>query len=90
MQIILNVSIHGMNIQDAVSVSRVHSQWLPDAIIVEPRSLSKDVELNLISRGHVIQPYRWGTIGNANGIMVGVSGYYGGADPRGENAAVGY
>jgi len=90
MQIILNVSIHGMDIQDAVSVSRVHSQWLPDAIIVEPRSLSKDVELNLISRGHVIQPYRWITIGQANGIMIGANGYYGGADPRGENAAAGY
>ena len=90
MQIILNVSIHGMDIQEAVSVKRVHSQWLPDAIIVEPRSLSKDVEMNLMSRGHVIQPYHWETIGQANGIMVGANGYYGGADPRGENTTVGY
>ena len=74
MQIILNVAIHGMDIQEAVSVPRVHSQWLPDAIIVEQRSLS----------------YRWGTIGQANGIMIGEKGFYGGADPRGENATEGY
>ena len=90
MQIILNVAIHGMDIQEAVSVPRVHSQWLPDAIIVEQRSLSKDVEQNLINRGHVIRSYRWGTIGQANGIMIGEKGFYGGADPRGENATEGY
>ena len=90
MQIILNVAIHGMDIQEAVSVPRVHSQWLPDAIIVEQRSLSKDVEQNLINRGHIIRPYRWGTIGQANGIMIGEKGFYGGADPRGENATEGY
>ena len=90
MQIILNIAIHGMDIQEAVSVPRVHSQWLPDAIIVEQRSLSKDVEQNLINRGHTIQPYRWSTIGQANGIMIGEKGFYGGADPRGENATEGY
>ena len=90
MQIILNVAIHGMDIQEAVSVPRVHSQWLPDAIIVEERSLSKDVEQNLINRGHTIRSYRWSTIGQANGIMIGEKGFYGGADPRGENATEGY
>ena len=90
MQIILNVAIHGMDIQEAVSVPRVHSQWLPDAIIVEQRSLSKDVEQNLINRGHTIRSYRWSTIGQANGIMIGEKGFYGGADPRGENATEGY
>ena len=90
MQIILNVAIHGMDIQEAVSVPRVHSQWLPDAIIVEQRSLSKDVEQNLINRGHTIRLYRWSTIGQANGIMIGEKGFYGGADPRGENATEGY
>ena len=90
LQIILNVTIHGMDIQEAVSVPRVHSQWLPDAIIVEQRSLSKDVEQNLINRGHTIRPYRWSTIGQANGIMIGEKGFYGGADPRGENATEGY
>ncbi len=90
MQIILNVAIHGMDIQEAVSVPRVHSQWLPDAIIVEQRSLSKDVEQNLINRGHTIRSYRWNTIGQANGIMIGEKGFYGGADPRGENATEGY
>ena len=90
MQIILNVAIHGMDIQEAISVPRVHSQWLPDAIIVEQRSLSKDVEQNLINRGHTIRSYRWSTIGQANGIMIGEKGFYGGADPRGENATEGY
>ncbi len=90
LQTILNVIIHEMDIQEAVSAPRVHSQWLPDVIMTEPRGISKDVKTNLEKMGHVIVPYRWGYIGEANGITIEDDGFYGGADSRGETAAVGY
>ncbi len=90
LQVILNTTVYGMNIEDAVTASRVHSQWLPDQITVEPFSLSADVQQALTEMGHQIKPYRWGKIGHANGIQIHETRLYGGADPRGNNSAVGY
>ena len=90
MQVILNVLVYDMSIQQAVTVSRFHSQWLPDAIMVEPFTITSDVKENLLRKGHSINFYRWGYIGQANGITIKENGYYGGADSRGENSAVGY
>ena len=90
MQVILNVVVLGMDIKEAVSSPRFHSQWLPDVIMTEPRGLSKDVIKNLVSRGHTLTPYRWGYIGEANGILIGENGFYGGGDTRGETSSAGY
>lgn len=90
LQCILNVTIFGMNIQEAVSAPRFHSQWLPDVIMIEPRGLSDDTIRNLEQRGHKIIPYKWGYIGQANGIIIKNNGIEGGADSRGENTALGY
>jgi gamma-glutamyltranspeptidase/glutathione hydrolase len=90
MQIILNVLVYDMSIQQAVTASRFHSQWLPDDIMVEPFTIATDVRKNLLRKGHSIKFYRWGYIGQANGITITENGFYGGADSRGENSAVGY
>lgn len=91
MQCILNVVVYGMDVQEAVSVPRVHSQWLPDVIMTEPFGLSRDVEDNLKAKGHTLIPYRWGHIGQANGIVIRNGKIYGGGDVRGgDNTAVGY
>ena len=90
MQVILNVVVFGMDIKEAVSSPRFHSQWLPDMIMTEPRGLSKDVIKTLVSRGHTLTPYRWGYIGEANGILIGKNGFYGGGDTRGETSSAGY
>ena len=79
-----------MSIQQAVSASRFHSQWLPDAIFIEPFSLTSDIKEILLNKGHSIRYYKWGYIGQANGISIMENGFYGGADSRGENSAVGY
>ena len=79
-----------MNIAYAVAVPRFHSQWLPDEIMVEPETISDSIKENLESRGHNIVPYKWGYIGSANGIQIDNGLYIGGADPRYENAVVGY
>ncbi len=90
LQTILNVVLHEMDIKEAVSAPRVHSQWLPDIIMTEPRGVSRDVKRNLKAMGHVVMPYKWGHIGEANGILITEDGFYGGGDSRGETSAVGY
>ena len=90
LQNILNVIEFNMDIEEAVSSPRFHSQWLPDVIQIEPRSLPKDVLINLKEKGHQVVPYRWGYIGEANGILILKDGFYGGGDNRGETSAIGY
>jgi len=90
MQVILNVVVFDMDIKEAVSSPRFHSQWKPDVIMIEPRGLSKDVKNNLKSMGHSLTDYRWGYIGEANAILIDKNGFYGGGDPRGETSAIGY
>ena len=88
LQTILNVTVHNMNIQKAVSAPRVHSQWLPDVIMAESYSIIKDVETSLINKGHKILPYK--NVGDVNAILINEDGYFGGTDIRGENTAIGY
>ena len=88
MQNILNVVLHDMNIKEAVSSPRVHSQWLPDMVFYEENGLSKKTLIELKKMGHDVKMRR--SIGEANGIMINEKGFWGGADTRGENSAIGY
>jgi gamma-glutamyltranspeptidase/glutathione hydrolase len=88
-QTILNVIEHQMTMQQAVSVKRFHSQWLPDSIFVEHGSLLTEDSLALTKLGHHIQPR--GGIGRVDAILVLPDGKLeGGADPRGDDTAEGY
>lgn len=88
LQNFLNVVIHGMDIQQAVSSPRVHSQWMPDMVFHEKGGLSKSLIRKLSERGHDVKLR--GNIGEANGIMINDQGFWGGPDSRGENTAIGY
>ena len=88
LQNFLNVVIHGMDIQQAVSSPRVHSQWMPDMVFHEKGGLSKILIRKLSERGHDVKLR--GNIGEANGIMINDQGFWGGPDSRGENTAIGY
>ncbi|MBC8038069.1 MAG: gamma-glutamyltransferase, partial [Rhizobiales bacterium] len=60
-QVILNVVDHGMNIQEAVNAPRIHHQWLPDQISVEPFALSPDTKNLLSGMGYKIaEQAPWG------------------------------
>ncbi|MGH6673959.1 MAG: gamma-glutamyltransferase [Xanthobacteraceae bacterium] len=88
LQVIVNVIDRGMNIADAVSAPRVHDQWLPDRVSVEP-GLPDDVLHALQARGDKIRPQRPFT--SANSITVEPGEFTGAADPReGGALAVGY
>jgi gamma-glutamyltranspeptidase / glutathione hydrolase len=88
LQIVVDVIDRGMDIASAVSAPRVHNQWMPDQVYVEP-GLSDDLIAALQARGDKIVPQRPFT--SANSILVTPDGFVGAADPRTRGAlAVGY
>ena len=42
LEAIMNVVDHGMDMQEAIDAPRIHHQWLPDRVLVEPYALSPD------------------------------------------------
>lgn len=88
-QTIINVVEHGMNMQEAVTARRTHSQWLPDKIIAEKGALSAGVQSGLEDLGHAIET--WDNYGRVDAILIRSDGRLeGGADPRGDDTAMGY
>ncbi|MFK0690067.1 gamma-glutamyltransferase [Mesorhizobium sp. IMUNJ 23033] len=70
LEAIVNVIDHGMNIQEAIDAPRIHHQWLPDTVYVEPFGLSPDTEKLLAGMGYHLDlgDTTWG---QAAGILVG-------------------
>jgi gamma-glutamyltranspeptidase/glutathione hydrolase len=88
LQIILDSLDFGMTIDQAVSAPRLHHQWMPDEVRVEP-GFDPALLADLATRGHKIVPARPGT--SANSIAVTKNGIVGAADPRTRGAlAAGY
>lgn len=90
-QVILNVIIHDLSAQEAISDKRFHHQWKPDWILSELGALGPRTGLKLWLMGHKIAPKVSGGIGRAEAIVVLPDGrLQGGADPRGDDAAAGF
>ncbi len=87
-QTILNVVDFGMGMQEAVNAKRVHHQWLPDRILMEKDALDATAKEALISLGHELTERNG--IGRVDAILRTDDGWEGGADPRGEDKAVGF
>lgn len=61
LETILNVVDHGMNVQQAVDAPRIHQQWLPDVVEIEPHALSATVKKKLEEMGYRFKTMRpWG------------------------------
>jgi gamma-glutamyltranspeptidase/glutathione hydrolase len=72
LEAILNVVEHGMDIQEAIDAPRIHHQWLPDTVTIEPHALSPDTIRILREMGHTVaEDADWPVWGEAAGILVG-------------------
>lgn len=72
LEAIINVIDHGMDIQEAIDAPRIHHQWLPDRVHMEPFALSSDTLRLLTEMGHDVQiDAGWPIWGQAAGILVG-------------------
>lgn len=88
-QTIINVIDFEMNMQNAVAARKFHHQWLPDEVYVEKDALDSLTTEKLKNKGYKIMPR--GNIGRVDAILVTKNGaFQGGADPRGDDKAVGY
>ena len=66
---ILGVVDYGHSIQQAIDDGRIHEQWMPEPVWVEPGTLSPDVAKTLTGEGYRFKPHDpWGS---AQGILVG-------------------
>jgi len=88
-QTIINVIDFEMPMQSAVAAKKFHHQWLPDEVFVEKDALDSLTTEKLRAKGYKISPR--GPIGRVDAILKTKWGnYQGGADPRGDDKAIGY
>jgi len=79
LQVIVNAIDFHLPIDQAVSAPRLHHQWQPDEVDVEP-GFAPDVLDALTKRGHTIVPAA--PFASTNSIAVTPQGYVGAADRR--------
>lgn len=79
LQVLINVMDHEMNIAAAVHAPRVHHQWLPDQLELEP-GFSPDTLKLLRAKGQNVQPGQ--TMGSVQSVMYNNGLFYGVSDPR--------
>lgn len=89
LQTILNVLEFDMTAQESVSAARFHHQWKPDHIDVEEKAIDTKTRTSLEKDGYKIN--KRGAIGRVENIVVLPNGHLQtGADPRGDDKAMGY
>jgi len=82
--VIVNLIDYRMSLADAVAAPRIHHQWIPDEVRVEPE-IPADMVWLLERRGNkVSQSPSWGS---ANSILVTQKNLQGVADPRSRGAS---
>jgi gamma-glutamyltranspeptidase/glutathione hydrolase len=90
-QTILNVVEYNMTMQEAVAARRIHSQWLPDVIYPEGRALTELDSLKLVQMGHYFDSEYTEGLGRVDAILILQDNKLeGGADPRGDDVAIGF
>ena len=86
---IVNALDFGMDIQEAIDYPRMHQQWIPDRLFMEPEH-PFDVRASLTAKGHAVE------VGSARSRVQAIQadtlrgGWNGAADSRGIGAAIGY
>jgi gamma-glutamyltranspeptidase/glutathione hydrolase len=89
--IIVGMQDYGLDVQEAVNAARIHQQWLPDNIQLEPKRISTDSIRLLRSAGNRLAPSE--IVGDSECIEVdpATGERLGASDARNENGkAIGY
>jgi gamma-glutamyltranspeptidase/glutathione hydrolase len=78
-----------MDVSQAVAFPRIHQQWMPPPVVLEP-AIPEDVREGLRERGHVLEisPRNWSS---SQSIVVDPKTglHTGGSDPRSDGLALG-
>src|SRR5215472_10647950 len=83
LQVIVDVLDYHMDVAAAVAAPRLHHQWMPDEVKVEP-GFPDDVLVALRAMGHHVM--NSGGYSSANSIFVTANGLLGAPDPRSRGA----
>jgi len=78
-QTIVNVVDFGLDVSAAISAPRIHAQWMPNAVVVEP-DVPRDVIVNLEKRGHKVLPTP--TLGTVQAVGIAPDKLTAASDPR--------
>jgi len=91
LQNIINIVDYKMGMQESVNKARFHHQWLPDNIRMEPNGFDSITKDNLKALGYELVERNSLIIGRVDAILLLPNGKLeGGADPRGDDKAVGF
>ena len=91
LQNIINIVDYKMGMQESVNKARFHHQWLPDNIRMEPNGFDSTTKENLKELGYELVERNSLIIGRVDAILLLPNGKLeGGADPRGDDKAVGF
>ena len=91
LQNIINIVDYKMGMQESVNKARFHHQWLPDNIRMEPNGFDSTTKDNLKALGYELVERNSLIIGRVDAILMLPNGKLeGGADPRGDDKAVGF
>ncbi|MCV6629108.1 MAG: gamma-glutamyltransferase [Flavobacteriaceae bacterium] len=91
LQTILNVYEFNLSMQEAVNAPRFHHQWLPDIVMFEKGGFPSETIQELKAKGYQTTTDRAPILGKVDAILVLPNGKLeGGADKRGDDAAIGF
>jgi gamma-glutamyltranspeptidase / glutathione hydrolase len=79
LQFLLNVLDHRMDIETATRAPRIHHQWLPDWLEMEP-GFKPETLLALAEKGHLVVETK--PFGSTQSILRTKKGFYGASDQR--------
>ena len=80
LEAISNVIDYGMDIRTAIDEPRIHQQWMPESVEIEPGALTPEVQKQLEAMGYVFKPHApWGV---GAGVLVGAKHLGGRPKPK--------
>jgi gamma-glutamyltranspeptidase/glutathione hydrolase len=88
-QVLSNIMDFHLPVAEAVAAPRFHHQHMPDHVLLDAESITRDTDKALRTMGYKIEWPKEHRFGAANAIVRVQGGWQGAADPRGGGAAMG-